>query len=321
MGTSKGFSGQYTDAFSGLDYYDSRYHEPAVGVFLSADSKEGNTLGMDPYMYVGGNPETYNDPTGEYYAPPPQGNGNPPPTCVQLNNCQPVGGGNSPSPSTPSSSSGGTRYPKHLTPNQLDAWCLHDTKCVTDLFEYQLAQEQAADENSIMIFMTLFSAFEGDPEELQQMTEEDMLLWQQLAEEEGVTLDDAVSAKLVSDDPAQRVEGEAGAIASLYSKLIRFNYEYGPNGSLGEVDAETPDAIIEAKSGGIKNRIGGIIKQYTNTVTNPDRKPFVIYAPNWNANNVQTVSKALGSVDGPDLYIATSQEQLIEILVYLGSTS
>ncbi len=192
---------------------------------------------------------------------------------------------------------------------------------MTDLFEYQLAQEQAADENSIMIFMALFSAFEGDPEELQQMTEEDMLLWQQLAEEEGVTLDDAVSAKLVSDDPAQRVEGEAGATASLYSKLIRFNYEYGPNGSLGEVDAETPDAIIEAKSGGIKNRIGGIIKQYTNTVTNPDRKPFVIYAPNWNANNVQTVSKALGSVDGPDLYIATSQEQLIEILVYLGSTS
>jgi hypothetical protein len=29
-------------------------------------------------------------------------------------------------------------------------------------------------------------------------------------------------------------------------------------------------------------------------------------------------NKALASVDGPDLYIATSQEQLIEILDYLG---
>ncbi len=85
MGTSKGFTGQDADAFSGLDYYQSRYYEPAVGVFLSADSKEGNQQGMDPYMYVGGNPQTYNDPTGEFYAPPPQGNGNPPPNCEQGN--------------------------------------------------------------------------------------------------------------------------------------------------------------------------------------------------------------------------------------------
>jgi RHS repeat-associated protein len=98
MGTSKGFSGQYADAFSGLDYYNARYYQPAVGVFLSADSKEGNQQGMNPYMYVGGNPQTYNDPTGEFYAPPPQGNGSPPPTCVQLNDCWSGSGGNPPTP-------------------------------------------------------------------------------------------------------------------------------------------------------------------------------------------------------------------------------
>ncbi len=116
MATSKGFTGQYSDAFSGLDYYDSRYYEPAVGIFLSADSKEGNTMGMDPYMYVGGNPQTYNDPTGEYYAPPPQGNGGPPPTCVQLDDCwsgsggsgHPPTSGNNPPPSRPTSDSPGT---------------------------------------------------------------------------------------------------------------------------------------------------------------------------------------------------------------------
>ncbi len=98
MGTSKGFTGQYADAFSGLDYYNARYYEPAVGVFLSADSKEGNQQGMDPYMYVGGNPQTYNDPTGEFYAPPPQGNGGPPPTCEQISTCWSGSGGNPPTP-------------------------------------------------------------------------------------------------------------------------------------------------------------------------------------------------------------------------------
>src|SRR5579885_3293608 len=116
MATSKGFSGQYSDAFSGLDYYNARYYQPAVGVFLSADSKEGNQQGMNPYMYVGGNPQTYNDPTGEYYAPPPQGNGGPPPTCEQISTCwsgsggsgQPPARGTNPPPTRPTSDSPGT---------------------------------------------------------------------------------------------------------------------------------------------------------------------------------------------------------------------
>ena len=66
MGTDKGFTGQYNDPLTGLDYYKARYYDPAVGRFLTADTVQGNMQGMDPYTYVGGNPETHNDPTGHW---------------------------------------------------------------------------------------------------------------------------------------------------------------------------------------------------------------------------------------------------------------
>jgi hypothetical protein len=51
---------------TGLDYYGARYYDPAIGVFLSADDVQGNAQGMEPYAYVGGNPETDVDPTGHF---------------------------------------------------------------------------------------------------------------------------------------------------------------------------------------------------------------------------------------------------------------
>lgn len=45
--TTKGFTGQYTDPTSGLDYYVARYYDPVAGIFLSADTKEGNAQGMN----------------------------------------------------------------------------------------------------------------------------------------------------------------------------------------------------------------------------------------------------------------------------------
>ncbi len=61
---AKGFTGQYSDDLTGLDYYVARYYDPVIGRFLSADTKEDNFSGFDPYAYVSGNPETKNDPTG-----------------------------------------------------------------------------------------------------------------------------------------------------------------------------------------------------------------------------------------------------------------
>ncbi len=63
--TSIGFTGQRADSVTGLDYYGARYYDPSVGQFLSVDSVQGNAQGMDPYAYVGGNPESRTDPTGQ----------------------------------------------------------------------------------------------------------------------------------------------------------------------------------------------------------------------------------------------------------------
>src|SRR5258708_2190655 len=71
MGTNKGFTGQYNDSLTGLDYYNARYYDPVVGVFLAADTVQGNPQGLNPYAYVGGNPETKNDPTGNGPFDPP----------------------------------------------------------------------------------------------------------------------------------------------------------------------------------------------------------------------------------------------------------
>ena len=64
MGTNKGYTGQYQDV-TGLDYYNARYYDSVIGRFVSADLVQGNTNGMDPYDYVGGNPETATDSTGQ----------------------------------------------------------------------------------------------------------------------------------------------------------------------------------------------------------------------------------------------------------------
>ncbi len=64
INTAKGFTGQYNDGLTGLDYFNARYYDPVVGVFLSADTVQGNLQGMNPYAYVSGNPETNSDPSG-----------------------------------------------------------------------------------------------------------------------------------------------------------------------------------------------------------------------------------------------------------------
>ncbi len=68
MPTDYGFTGQHGDSITGLDYYVSRYYDPVVGQFTSADStlpENGyNPWGLSRYAYVQGNPETMTDPDG-----------------------------------------------------------------------------------------------------------------------------------------------------------------------------------------------------------------------------------------------------------------
>jgi RHS repeat-associated protein len=68
MPTSYGFTGQRSDAASGLDYYGARYYDPLAGQFTSADSVVPgggfDLSGLSRYAYVAGNPENRTDPTG-----------------------------------------------------------------------------------------------------------------------------------------------------------------------------------------------------------------------------------------------------------------
>jgi len=65
--TDRTFTGQKSDAATGLLYYNARYYDPALGVFLSPD-----TLVPDPslvidynrFLYTRANPLKYNDPSG-----------------------------------------------------------------------------------------------------------------------------------------------------------------------------------------------------------------------------------------------------------------
>jgi len=68
MPTDYGFTGQHSDAATGLDYYNARYYDPVAGQFTTADTMlPGNgydILGLSRYAYVEGNPETRTDITG-----------------------------------------------------------------------------------------------------------------------------------------------------------------------------------------------------------------------------------------------------------------
>src|SRR5579884_65790 len=70
MPTTYNFTGQRLDSETGLLYYGARYYDPLSGRFTQADLVLNNAEGMDPYAYVGENPESRTDPTGERFISP-----------------------------------------------------------------------------------------------------------------------------------------------------------------------------------------------------------------------------------------------------------
>jgi RHS repeat-associated protein len=62
-GTPLRYTGQYTEAESGLGYLRARYYDPATALFLTLDPMVDTTRA--PYAYAGDNPVNYTDPTGK----------------------------------------------------------------------------------------------------------------------------------------------------------------------------------------------------------------------------------------------------------------
>ncbi len=62
------FAGEQFDAGTGLYYLRSRYLDPSIGAFISADSTPANKylpLSSNTYLYAMGNSQTYQDPSGQ----------------------------------------------------------------------------------------------------------------------------------------------------------------------------------------------------------------------------------------------------------------
>jgi RHS repeat-associated protein len=59
-----GYTGQYTDAESGLLYLRARYYDPSTQQFLTVDPIVAQT--EQAYAYAGGNPTNFTDPTGMF---------------------------------------------------------------------------------------------------------------------------------------------------------------------------------------------------------------------------------------------------------------
>ncbi len=70
MPTDYNFTGQRLDRETGLLSYGARYYDPLSGRFTQADLLQNNVVGMDPYAYVGENPETLIDPNGQMVGEP-----------------------------------------------------------------------------------------------------------------------------------------------------------------------------------------------------------------------------------------------------------
>jgi RHS repeat-associated protein len=61
------YSGEYWDKSTSLQYLRARWYDPSIGRFINEDTYEGditNPLSLNLYTYVGNNPLTYFDPTG-----------------------------------------------------------------------------------------------------------------------------------------------------------------------------------------------------------------------------------------------------------------
>jgi hypothetical protein len=124
--------------------------------------------------------------------------------------------------------------------------------------------------------------------------------------------DGAIQAARESSDPGTQLEGQvAQHIKDAGIDVIGFNKEFGPNASIGEIDVETPDAIIEVTLQKAR-KLTQIRELMGNPKLNPTGKPVILYAPRYNNTAAKAISDAGASV-------ARTPQELINLLRQKGT--
>jgi hypothetical protein len=119
--------------------------------------------------------------------------------------------------------------------------------------------------------------------------------------------DGAIQAARESSNPGTQLEGQvAQHIKDAGIDVISFNKKFGPNAAIGEIDVETPNAIIEVTTQKARKltQVQGLMD---NPQLNPTGKPVILYAPNYLRTAGKEISDAGASV-------VRTPEELINLL-------
>jgi filamentous hemagglutinin len=97
---------------------------------------------------------------------------------------------------------------------------------------------------------------------------------------------DDIEQALKSSSPGELLEGQVGkalydkGVLVDYQSIFRHKFVEGKPLGLGEIDAETPNFIIEVASGTKPGKQQQLLKFINNPTLNPDRKQVILFAPN-----------------------------------------
>ena len=127
--------------------------------------------------------------------------------------------------------------------------------------------------------------------------------------------DEAILKAYGSKNPGTQLEGEMALFARMEGyEITSFRTRVnGPTGTVGDIDAETPGAILEAKAG--KTWDSDNAKQIEKlqgvgpdgNLINPTGKPVIVYAPNMPPDKVAQIQTT-------GAFVATNEEQLLVLL-------
>jgi hypothetical protein len=131
--------------------------------------------------------------------------------------------------------------------------------------------------------------------------------------------DAAMRTAYRSDSPHDVFAAQAGlALQKVGVPILKFLTKLNSDGSFpgdgsgGDTDLETPNMIVEVKSGiSMTGQIAQLEQEQTNPIRNPEGKPIVVYAPSITNTN------AINNILAHGAYFASNPSQLIAIEYYL----